>query len=124
MTDNVDVIPGVSYNLPPIRRFTGRKRDRDVYGILEYIAQVEEHAGYTRRASESAQRSAKLSLFKTNPQGKAKSYLMGLIDSEKNDWDALTAIYIRKYKTDQDRKAKEKAWAEAATIKQRKDDIS
>ena len=53
---------------------------------------------------------------------KAKSYLMGLIDSEKNDWDALTTIYIRKYKTDQDCKAKERAWAEAATIKQRKDE--
>ena len=122
MTDNLDVVPGVSYNLPPIWHFTGRKRDRDVYGILEYIAQVEEHAGYTRRASESAQRRAKLNLLKTNLDGKAKSYLMGLIDSEKNDWDALTAIYIRKYKTDQDRKAKERAWAEAATIKQRKDE--
>ena len=35
ITDNVNVIPGVSYNLPPIRRLTGQKRDRDVYGILE-----------------------------------------------------------------------------------------
>ena len=70
MTDNLDVVPGVSDNLPPIRRFTGRKRDRDVYGILEYIAQVEEHAGFTRIASKSARRRAKLNLFKTNLDGK------------------------------------------------------
>ena len=50
-----------------------------------------------------------------------KSYLLGLIDDEKNDRDALTSMYIRKYQTDHDRKAKDRAWAEAATIKQRKD---
>ena len=47
---------------------------------------------------------------------------MGLIDSEKNDGKTLTAIFIWKFKTDQDLKAKEKAWAEAATIKQKKDE--
>lgn len=85
-----------------------------------YITQVEAHAVYARSLSESAQCRAQPNLLKTNLEGKARSCLMGLIDSEKNDWEALTLIYFRKYKTDQDRKAKERAWAEAATIKQEK----
>ena len=97
-------------------------RDCDVYGIPEYIAQVEEHVGYTRRVSESTQHRVKLNQFKTNLDGRVKIYLLGLIDGKKNDWDPLTVIYIRKYKTDQDRKAKEKVWAEATTIKEGKDE--
>ena len=93
-----------------------------MFGIIEYIAQIEEHAGYTCKASVNAQNSAKLSLFESNLEGKARNFLAGLINSERNDWDTHTAIFIRRYKTDQDRKAKERAWAEAATIKQKKDE--
>ena len=54
MTERAEEVLSISYNLPPIRRFTGRRRDRDVFGIIEYIAQIEEHAGYTRKASANA----------------------------------------------------------------------
>ena len=34
MTDDMGDVPSISYNLPPIRQFTGRRHDCDVFGIV------------------------------------------------------------------------------------------
>ena len=114
--------PHVAVSLPPIQRFTGRLQDHDSSGILDFIQQIEEYVGYSYYETSELEQAAKLSLFRRNLDHDAKRHLESLSAVEKSNWKTLKDLFIKEFKTNRDQKAKEDAWIQAATIKQKKDE--
>ena len=64
----------------------------------------------------------KLRLFRTNLRGDARDMMNMLTPTEQDDWEQVKKFYIAKYKTERDRKAKQKAREAMALFKQRADE--
>ena len=112
----------ISISLPPIQQFTGLPHDHDSSGIIDFIHQIEEHVKYSYYETEEQRQAAKLSLFRRNLDAEARRHLENLSASEKSNWNTLTTLFIKEFKTLREQRAKEEAWVQAATIRQKKDE--
>ena len=63
-----------------------------------------------------------LSLFRTNVKGDARAHLNMLATPEKEDWSKIRQIYIGKFKTERDVRAKQRAKEQCAYYKQKSDE--
>ena len=63
-----------------------------------------------------------MSLFRTNLKGPARAFLNMLTTTEKESWDKLKEVYIHKFKTERDVRAKQCAKEQCASFKQKPDE--
>ena len=61
-------------------------------------------------------------LFRTNLRGDARDMMNMLTPTEKDSWEEVKTIYIAKYKTEKEKKAKQKAREAMVSFKQRADE--
>ena len=55
-------------------------------------------------------------------EAEARRHPENLSAFEKSNWDTLTTLFIKEFKTLREQRAKEEAWVQAATIRQKKDE--
>ena len=110
----------ITYGAARLRPFSGRTKDYQ--GIVDFLESIETQAAAECRDDESGREKLQLRLFRTNLRGDAKNMLNMLTQTEREDWRQVKAIYIRKYKTERDQRAKQKAREAVASFKQRSDE--
>ena len=110
----------ITYGAAQLRPFTGKTKDHQ--GIVDFLETIENQAATECRQDESGKEKLQLRLFRTHLRGDAKSMLNMLTPAERDDWRQIKAIYIRKYKTERDLRAKQKAREAVASFKQRSDE--
>ena len=100
--------------------FSGKSKDHQ--DIVDFIEAIEAQAEVQCNEDESKAVKLKLRLFRTNLWGDARDMMNMLTPTEKDDWEQVKKFYIAKYKTERDRKAKQKAREAMALFKQRADE--
>ena len=112
----------ITYGAVQLRPFSGRSKDHQ--SIVDFLETIENQVGVecTGRQDDSVREKLQLRLFRTHLRGDAKSMLNLLTPSEKDDWKQVKEIYIAKYKTERDQRAKQKAREAAASFKQPSDE--
>ena len=100
--------------------FSGKSKDNQ--DIVDFIEAIESQADLQCNQDESKAVKLKLRLFRTNLRGDARDMMNMLTPAEKDDWEQVKKFYIAKYKTERDRKAKQRAREAMASFKQRVDE--
>ena len=109
--------PSISYNAPVLKRFSGKAGEYQT--ITDFIEAIERQALLECRGDEAAKVKLSMSLFRMNLKGDARAYLGMLTSTEKESWEKLKEVYIYKFKTERDLKAKQRAKEQCASFKQR-----
>ena len=97
--------PSISYNAPDLKRFSGKAGEYQT--ITDSIEAIERQALLECRGDEAAKVKLSMSLFCMNLKGDARAYLGMLTSTEKESWEKLKEVYIYKFKTERDLKAKQ-----------------
>ena len=112
--------PMISYNAPALKRFSGKAGDHQ--SVTDFIEAIERQAKFECRNDEATKVKLQLSLFRTNLKGDARAHLNMLTTQEKEDWSKIREIYIGKFKTERDVRAKQRAKEQCASFKQTSDE--
>ena len=99
-----------------LQTFSGRSKDNQ--GILDFIEAIETQAGVECKKDEEKREKLQLRLFMTNLRGDARDMMNMLTPIEKDSWEEVKTIYIAKYKTKKEKKAKQKAREAIVSFKQ------
>ena len=110
----------ITYGAAQLRPFSGKSKDHQ--GIVDFLETIENLAGVECRQDKGAKEKLQLCLFRTHLRGDAKSMLNLLTPAEKDNWRQVKAIYIAKYKTERDQRAKQKAREAVASFRQQSDE--
>jgi hypothetical protein len=70
--------PIVTINAPVIKRISGKAKESQT--ITDFISQIEKHARYEYAQDIDAQVTSRLSIFRTNLKGEARTYY-GMLDN-------------------------------------------
>ena len=108
--------PNISYNAPPLMRFSGKSAKYQT--ITDFMEAILRQAMLECRNEELARVNLSLNLFHSNLKGDARSYLNMLTPAEKEDWAKPKEVYIYKFKTERDLRAKKQAKEQCASFKQ------
>ena len=100
----------------PLQTFSGRSRDNQ--GILDFIEAIEAQAATECRFHESKKEKLKLRLFRTHLRGDACDMMNMLTPTERDNSDEVKRYYIAKYKTEKEKKAKQRVWEAMVSFKQ------
>ena len=103
-----------------IKPFSGRSKDYQ--SIVDFLETIESQATAEHRSDVAAREKLQLRLFRTNLRGDARSMLNMLTPAERDDWGQIKTLYIAKFKTERDQRARQKAREAIASFKQRSDE--
>ena len=109
--------PSISYNAPVLKRFSGKTGEYQT--INDFIEAIERQARLQYRNDDAGMVKFSLSLFRTNLKGPARSYLNMLTTAEKDEWEKVKEMFVYKFKTEKDLRAKQRAKEQCASFKQK-----
>ena len=109
--------PSISYNAPVLKRFSGKTGEYQI--INDFIEVIERQARLQYRNDDAGMVKFSLSLFRTNLKGPPRSYLNMLTTAEKEDWEKVKDMFVYKFTTKKDLRAKQRAKEQCASFKQK-----
>ena len=100
--------------------FSGKSKDNQ--GITDFLEAIEAQAGVECRQDETRKEKLQLRLFRTHLRGDARDMMNMLTPTERESWTQAKTLYIAKYKTERDKRAKQRAREAMASFRQRSDE--